>query len=225
MDPQTSSRGRFEGAPSRPSGNQNTEHQAWCPAGGVESGVTRSDRSAAPLPPVRSRGWRCQGSAPHGICALQGSQRPPSGTRGSLLAEAGGAAGIARKQAEAAFDGGSSGCSGPSSILVRSRSPSSGRATNPLLSRPFRHRRTPSGRPGSVGIRGSSPPAPPVPSIRPFSRWEDGLSRFWVQLMRASRAGRRPSGRPLRGQGRHDVAVDVHGRAHLAAAEQLHDHS
>jgi len=26
------------------------------------------------------------------------------------------------------------------------------------------------------------------------------------------------------GQGRHDVAVDVHGRAQLAVAEQLHDH-
>jgi hypothetical protein len=29
----------------------------------------------------------------------------------------------------------------------------------------------------------------------------------------------------LAGQGRHDVAVDVHRRAHLAVAEQLHDHS
>lgn len=41
-------------------------------------------------------------------------------------------------------------------------------------------RRTPSGRPGSVGVRGSSPLSS-TPSIRPFSISEGGLTRFWCQ--------------------------------------------
>ena len=41
-------------------------------------------------------------------------------------------------------------------------------------------RRTPSGRPGSVGVRGSSPLSSTL-LTRPFSDSESGFRRFWCQ--------------------------------------------
>jgi hypothetical protein len=82
---------------------------------------------------------------------------------------------------------------------------------------------------GSVGVRGSSPLSS-TPMTRPSSLGRAACvvrgcscGCSWTGSTRQQQ-GAHPVGR-LAGQRRHDVAVDVHRGAHLAVAEQLHDHA
>src|SRR3712207_2031730 len=83
--------------------------------------------------------------------------------------------------------------------------------------------RTLTSRPGSVGVRGSSPLSS-TSMTRPVLLRESGLSRLWLQLALPylSAVGSHAVG-GFAGQGRHDVALSVHRRAHLAVAEHLLD--